>query len=57
MKSLVKKYYKRLSPIIMPITMLFFLSIQDRKLKGFALLVGTSIFIFASSYSNKISKS
>lgn len=57
MKPLVKKSFKRLSPIILPITMLFFLSIQDRKLKGLALLVGTIIFIFASSYSNKRSKS
>lgn len=53
----MKKIYEKILFLVIPITMFLFLYIENRKLKGLALLIGVIIFILGKGYQDSKKKS
>ena len=53
----MKKIYEKILFLVIPITMFLFLYVENRKLKGLALLIGVIIFILGKGYQDSNRKS
>lgn len=52
----MEKIYEKILFLVIPITMFLFLYIENRKLKGLALLIGVIIFILGKGYQDSKKK-